>query len=655
MKLYSIFHLNMMYSSIEEDDREKVIKNCYWKLLKLAEDGFPIGLEATANTLEIINNIDPNWIKVLRNHIKEKKIEFIGSGYAQIIGPLVPAEVNDWNQKIGLEIYKKHLGVVPKIALVNEMAYSSGIVEHYLNNGYKAIIMEWNNPRKYHPEWENEWRYFPQYATGTNGEEVPVIWADSIAFQKFQRYVHGEMELNKYMEYLNQHVSDIPHVFPVYCNDSEIFDFRPGRYKTEAEINNGSEWERIKVLFQSLKSEKRFQLIPPGKVLDFLNYPSAGNKIYLESPEQPIPVKKQEKYNINRWALTGRDDLDINTECYKIYKALNNNWASMDDWKELCYLWSSDFRTHITQKRWDVYKRILYGFSTQWIKNDQKEVKVSYLINRLPYSGNNFRCTQEGRFLTIKNEYILLRLNTKKGLTIDQCYFRNISDKPLFGTLDHGYYDDISYGADFYSGHAVIEPPGKHKITDLQNIIPKLFIDGDKIIMESVSQCNSIAFNKEISINGSAIKISKVINFLKKEIKTIHPIHFTFNPEAWDKGSLFFKTHNGGSHLETFYLKDVDVNHGDILSSLISARHGLGATEGIIIIGDKYKELKFQHDLTKSALIPSIIYKQICEGKYFFRLQYSAQEIDETLRKSDDEIEINIDMNIAIRADNCQN
>jgi len=621
-----------MYSSIEEEKRAMVIKNCYWKLLKLPEYGFPIGLEATANTLEIINNIDPNWIKVLRNYIEEEKIEFIGSGYSQIIGPLVPHKVNDWNQKIGMEIYRDLLGVKPKIALVNEMAYSAGMVEHYINNGYEAIIMEWNNPRKYHPEWENEWRYFPQYAMGTNDKEIPVIWADSIAFQKFQRYAHGELDLDKYLDYLYQQVSNISRIFPMYCNDAEIFDFRPGRYKTEAEINNGSEWECIKVLFQSLNSEKRYQLIPPVKVLDFLHYPNAGNKIYLESPEQPIPVKKQEKYNINRWALTGRDDLGINTECYKIYKDLNNNRDSIDDWKELCYLWSSDFRTHITQKRWDAYKRRINSFSNQWIKSDQKEKNEPHLIDKLPYSGNGFRCTQEGRFLIIENKNILLRLNTKKGLTIDRYYLRNTSDKHLFGTLEHGYYDDISYGADFYSGHAVIEPPGRHKITDLQNVTPKLFIDGDKIFIKSVSQCDSIAFNKEISINGSAINISKGINFSKKDIQTIHPIHFTFNPEAWDKDTLFFKTHNGGSNLETFHLIDIDVNHGDILSSLISAKQGLGATEGIVIIGDRYKELKFQHDFTKSALIPTIIYKQISNGKYFFRLQYSAQEIDETLK-----------------------
>ena len=141
---------------------------------------------------------------------------FIGSGYAQIIGPLVPAKVNDWNQKLGLDIYEKILGTRPKIALINEMTYSAGIVEHYINNNFDAIIMEWNNPRRYHLEWKDEWRYFPQYAVGTNNRTIPLIWADSIAFQKFQRYAQGELELEEYIEYLKGHYNkDVNRYFPV--------------------------------------------------------------------------------------------------------------------------------------------------------------------------------------------------------------------------------------------------------------------------------------------------------------------------------------------------------------------------------------------------------------------------------------------------------
>ena len=54
-----------MYSSIEESSRLEVIQNCYWPLLKLAEIGVPIGIEAPAVTLEINNELDPKGISSL--------------------------------------------------------------------------------------------------------------------------------------------------------------------------------------------------------------------------------------------------------------------------------------------------------------------------------------------------------------------------------------------------------------------------------------------------------------------------------------------------------------------------------------------------------------------------------------------------------------
>ena len=198
LNVYSIFHLNLSFSSIEEEQRSEVINKCYWPLLNFIEElDLPVGIEAPGYTLETIQEIEPSWIAKLNTLLQVNKCEFVGSGYSQIIGPLVPAEVNRHNQQLGLEVYKQLLGVKPRIVLTNEQAYSAGIIGHYLDAGYDAIVMEWNNPWKYHPEWDKEWRYYPQNAVGANGKGIPIIWADSIAFQKFQRYTHGELDLNE--------------------------------------------------------------------------------------------------------------------------------------------------------------------------------------------------------------------------------------------------------------------------------------------------------------------------------------------------------------------------------------------------------------------------------------------------------------------------
>lgn len=157
LQLYSIFHLNIAYSSIEEEQRSEVIRRCYWPLLRLARKyELPFGIEATGHTLEAIAVSDPAWVEDLRWLTTEGKCEFVGSGYSQIIGPLVPAEVNAANLRLGNQVYEYMLGFRPDIALVNEQAYSAGLVQHYIDAGYNALIMEWDNPYRCHPEWNSK-------------------------------------------------------------------------------------------------------------------------------------------------------------------------------------------------------------------------------------------------------------------------------------------------------------------------------------------------------------------------------------------------------------------------------------------------------------------------------------------------------------------
>lgn len=646
MNLYIIFHLNLAFSSVEEEHRPEVLRNCYWPLLHLAcEHDLPFGIEATGYTLETAAAIDPAWVEELRRLTTEGTCEFIGSGYAQIIGPLVPARVNDWNQKIGKDTYEKKLGIDPKIALVNEMVYSTGMVEYYLNNGYHSIIMEWNNPRRYHPEWRNEWRYFPQRALGAGGQKISVIWADSIAFQKFQRYAHGEYNLDEYIEYLKSHDIGTARYFPLYANDVEIFDFRPRRYKTEADLALSGEWTRIAELFKYLKEDSAFQIIAPSEVLAGLKDENGGQILTLESPEQPIPVKKQEKYNINRWALSGRNDLYINTKCYGIYHAFKKAdpfKPAIEDWKELCYLWSSDFRTHITPKRWEVYLTRLDRFCKKWQPGKKSFFsKPERRVVDLPYTGNHFKIHDNGRYLTVETDSIRCVLNKLKGLAVEGVWFKNICPEPLIGTLPHGYYDDISLGADFFSGHTIIEKPGKHKITDLQKCEPEVSLKGDSLLCVMANmQDQGILVRKEYNFDNfsNVFTIKLRIEMPDRKVSTIHPFNITFIPSSFKKDSLYYATHNGGKKVEKFRMDTNEIYHAQTLSSLISARHGLGATEGFVFVGDKQKKMTFHHDQTKSAVIPSVHFSPLDDGQYFLRLQYSAQEVDETFNESQEKV-----------------
>ena len=100
---------------MKESERIQVIDQSLSKLLKLVKKKrVKIAISLTGNTIEIIKQIRPRIINELRTLIKLGYIELIGSGYSQIIQPLVPNELNEKNIKYGLELYKKYFEIVPE-------------------------------------------------------------------------------------------------------------------------------------------------------------------------------------------------------------------------------------------------------------------------------------------------------------------------------------------------------------------------------------------------------------------------------------------------------------------------------------------------------------------------------------------------------------
>jgi hypothetical protein len=96
-----------------------------------------------------------------------------------------------------------------------------------------------------------------------------------------------------------------------------------------------------------------------------------------------------------------------------------------------------------------------------------------------------------------------------------------------------------------------------------------------------------------------------------RELAIIHPMNITFIPTSFNRENLFYAAHNGGGEIEEFKIKGDIIEHGRSISPLISAKHGLGATEGLVIVGDKEKQVNIWHDNAKSALIPAIQYQLV--------------------------------------------
>ena len=634
LKAFSFFHLNLAYSAIGVERRKEVVEKCYWPLLRLARaHNLPFGIEASAWTLETIAEIDPSWLEELRHLVTHGPCEFIGCGYAQVIGPLVPAKVNEANFRIGMQRYKELLGLKPTIALVNEQAYSAGLVQLYKEAGYEALIMEWNNPARSHPEWNSEWLYYPQYAIGTEGSKISLIWNESISFQKVQRFVHGDIELSELMDYYGKHKGTRVRAFPIYGNDVEVFDFRPGRYMTEAIIET-KEWERMDALYRTLLCDPDIEMVSPSSVLGMHEEEKSWQQLKLESAAYPIPVKKQDKYNALRWAVTGRDDLGINTACWNIFESLKNTLgnACEEDWKTLCYLWSSDFRTHITESRWLEYRSELSRL-LQMCDSTPSKIDATYVTEQGAVSGTSeskMRWTRRGRFLDIEGARLSISFNCRRGMAVEKFADKEVCQKSLFGTLHHGAFKEIDLGADYYSGHLVLESPGRQKITDLVGLEPEIrFQNGKLVISGTISTALGNIEKKWVVNDGDgSICLSYVINWHSMPLGALRVGFVTVNPDSFNVDELEYQTHNGGA-VEIYKMGDQEFSHADSVSMLVSANQCLGLTEGEFLIGDSEKKVKIQINKLRSAGVGLV--SHVRKGSsHLTRFATSLREIDDT-------------------------
>ncbi|WP_286828488.1 MULTISPECIES: hypothetical protein [Kordiimonas] len=632
--LYMVFHLNLAFSSIDEGEHPTVVDRCYRPLLDLAEAGIPIGLEATGYTLRAIKKVAPEWIDCARHLISEGKVELIGSGFCQIIAPLVPPELTRRNLEYGLRDYDALLGARPEVALVNEQAYSKGILPLYQAAGYKAVMMDWAEPASHNPNWSRALADRPQILEGAAGVRLPVLWSDAIAFQKFQRYVHGELSVEEYFEFLSDLIVKGAKAIPIYTSDAEIFDYRPGRFHSEASLG-GAEFDCISILLESIKANEDVELVLPSEALRHLEPETAP--IRLETSQVPVPVKKQRKYNLTRWGVTGRDDTRLNTLCWRKFMDLNAG-GSDADWEALLQLWASDFRTHITDKRW---QSLLEGLP---VESEQASYAEANMEAEVPEA---ISIRQSGRFTAIEAEGVHLVLNSYRGLAIQSFGFGpadlslsgKLDKSSVLGTLEHGFFEDIAYGADFYSGHLVHEPRHAHKITDLGRVKHDVFWQeaSNAVVIQGFLDTGAGKLTKEIIFCPS--EQSLTIRFDLSDLtieRGVSRLGFvTLNPDYFSEPDLFYACHNGGEDLEYFPLSCSagvqEINHGKAVSRLVSASTALGMSGGCLFLGDDKTYVRLDMDRADCAGL-GMIESRTIRGRNFIRGCISIDELDETSR-----------------------
>lgn len=631
LKGYTLFHLNLAFSSIEVEMRPRVIDRCYWPLLRLASDsGLPLAIEASGYTLEAIARLDPQWTATLRALIAAGTVEFVGSGYTQLIGPLVPAEVVAMNLKLGQKTYERLLGLRPTIALVNEQAYSAGLVPLYAAAGFSALVTDYDNCAHYHPEWAAELRYHPQRVQGSDGATLDLLWTHTIAFQKLQRLAHGDITLGEYLAYIRSQAGATPRVLALYSNDAEIFDFRPGRLHTEAPLGNASEWGRVAEAFAALREEGVVTFEMPSALLADAKG-QAGPALRLETAACPIPVKKQHKYNVTRWAVTGRDDLDINSRCYRLYDVVRRH-GEEEDWRMLCRVWASDYRTHITERRWRAFQiELAHAEALLLPARGGNEPALPVLTRSLATS----HVREEGRFIEIETPLVRARLNTHKGLAIDAAWFGEDYARtrlPLCGTLHHGQMEDLSYSPDWFTGSSVLDRPGKPKVTDLERVVPHVKTRPDGAVearADITTPLGLIRKTMTMAADRPAIDFDILFDWSDWTLGSLRLANLMLLPGAFDPATLTVRTHNGGRTAEVFPLIGTSFDHGEPVSLQVSATAALGMTEGWLDIGDAERRLALLVDKATAAMIGLVTHRP-ARGQVFCRVALSALEFDET-------------------------
>ena len=618
LNVFALFHLNLAFSSIEEDQRALVVRDCYGPLLDLAARHGPIGIEATAYTLQAIRKCEPQWLDRLGQLIREGKVELIGSGYAQVIGPLVPADVVAANLRLGNQAYGDLLGVSPKVALVNEQAYSAGLVGQYLDAGYQALLVDWDNVSSFHPGWKAEYRYAPQRALGSDGRAIPILWTNTVAFQKLQRLAHDDITREDYLTFVAAQRGAGERVFCLYASDAEIFGFRPGRYRTEETNQGPAEWDSIAAAFAGVTAMEGVRMIAPSAALA-IKADHAGETLRLESAAYPVPVKKQRKYNLTRWAVTGRDDIAINAACQRIYAALKKQGAADADWRELCHLWASDFRTHITEARWQDYRRDLAAMEARLGTGGDRPLP--------PPQGDAIT----DRFIDIATPFIRARLDRRRGLAVQNAGFAP-DFAPVIGGIAHGYFDDIALQADWYTGDCVFEAPGEPKVTDLEWAETKISRRADGAVMVHGEIQTALGpILKTMTFHADAPRVDFALEFQWTSWGrgSLRLGHITLLPGAFDPDSLSFSTTNGGFSAEHFSLAGQTVEHGAPVSFLVSAACALGLTEGWVELGDKTRSLRIEVDREEAPLIGFLIHR-MAGDRLFCQVILSALELDDT-------------------------
>ena len=316
--------------------------------------------------------------------------------------------------------------------------------------------------------------------------------------------------------------------------------------------------------------------------------------------------------------------------------------------KDLVFLWGSDFRTHTTDEKIEIFRHkmgsALERLAPNFIKNivNKDIIKRKHCFRKDGLSSNDnsvFKTASEGRRFIVNGPDSQLVLLKNKGLSIEKLAFGDSGNIPVIGTIGHGEFKDISLGSDLFSAHVILITHDGHQFTDLSQRVDDLIIfqDDKTCWLRNKTPMNlpGLSIVKSIGLGKEHAYLKLVYDLYAKDLRpaTLRLGIFTIYPHAFKKDEMYFQTHLGGKEPEKFFLSGFRVIQDQPVNHIVSCRHCLGNTEGILRIGDQKSFIEIKTMPWELYSVPLLHYEEIDDSfgrpSYFCRIYYSICERDD--------------------------
>ena len=253
-----------------------------------------MGMEFSGQTLRKLAQLDPLLIQTLKSLIQDGLIEPICGGEYQSIGPLMPSRDNLFNYQTGKETFRTLLDWDADLLYLPEQTVSRGLLDAIVKSGFKSVLLEWNNTRRYGAlKFSDKLLYRCPQLDNPDARPLRILWNHYVVSQKVQRCVYGDIPLDEVSFYIMKHSSRREGYLCLYGSDLEVFGYYPGSSIQKDSRVADARWRRFKELVLKFQGNSRFAL--PSKIVDIYplgkrwKWPMLHPRYFVKRSRSTIP------------------------------------------------------------------------------------------------------------------------------------------------------------------------------------------------------------------------------------------------------------------------------------------------------------------------------------------------------------------------------